>query len=81
MFSKFSISGFHGRNLLLSLHGGEEKALPQFQQGSGPVTSCMHACSGSGKHVIPLRAGYYLKKYHNQLSSQCNLLILYGLLM
>ena len=33
---------------------GEEKALPQFRQGSGPVTSCMHACSGSGRHVIPL---------------------------
>ena len=22
--------------------------------GCGPVTSCMHACSGSGKYVIPL---------------------------
>ena len=37
-----------------SSHRGEEKALPQFRQGSGPVTSCMHACSGSGRHVIPL---------------------------
>ena len=27
----------------------EEKALPQFWQGSGPVTSCMYACSGSGR--------------------------------
>ena len=38
-----------------SSHRGEEKALPQFWQGSGPVTSCMHACSGSGRHVIPLK--------------------------
>ena len=53
--TKFSISRFHGRNLLLSSHMGEEKTLPQFQQGSGPVTSYMHAYSGSGRHVIPLR--------------------------
>ena len=24
----------------------EENALPQFWQDSGPVTSCMHTCSG-----------------------------------
>ena len=38
-----------------SSHRGEEKALPQFRQCSGPVTSCMHACSGNGRHVIPRR--------------------------
>ena len=38
-----------------SLHRGEEKALPQFRQDIGPVTSCMHACSGSGRHGISLR--------------------------
>ena len=29
--------------------------MPQFWQGIGPDTSCMHACSGSGRHVIRLR--------------------------
>ena len=53
--TQFSISGFHGRNLLSSFHRGKEKALPQFRQCSGPVTSCMHVCSGNGRHVIILR--------------------------
>ena len=38
-----------------SSHRGEEKAFPQFWQSSGPVTNCMHDCSGSGAHVIPHR--------------------------
>ena len=37
-----------------SLHRGEEKALQQFQQGSGPVTSCMPTFSESGRNFIPL---------------------------
>ena len=64
--TKFSISGFHGRNLLLSSHRGEEKALSQFWQGSGPVTSCIHACSGSDRHVIPLEWGI-TKITHKQI--------------
>ena len=33
---------------------GEENAMPQFWHGSGPVTSCMHACSESGRYGTPL---------------------------
>ena len=32
-----------------------KKVLPLFWQASGPVTSYMHACSESGRHVISLR--------------------------
>ena len=45
---------------------GKEKALPQFRQGSGPVTSCIHACSGSDRHVIPLGWGI-TKITHKQI--------------
>ena len=67
-----------------SSHRGEEKALPQFRQGKGPVTSCMHACSGCDRHVIPLGVQFLkcgcltLKEEKDQqpakLSSSWNLL-------
>ena len=49
-----------------SSHRGEEKALPQFWQGSGPVTSCMHTCSGSGRQVNPLRMDIWVTIYGDE---------------
>ena len=31
--------------------------------GNGPVTSYMHACSGSGRHVIPIRIDIRVTMY------------------
>ena len=59
----FFISGYYGSNLLPSLHRGEENTLPQFQQGSGPVTSYVYACSGSDRYVIQLGIDIWFTMY------------------
>ena len=53
---------------------GEKKALSQFWQCSGPITSCMHACLENGRHVIPLIPSYdcaviiYYEQTHIRMS-------------